>query len=112
MGKVIKNALKKKRVLFPLILFFELAIITIIARVFSFETENSLYGLISAYIIFITFVVFIFMIIKDHKVKLVSTKIPYIDISVLWVFYFAMVLIIFILVIIAPLALMDLFGSV
>lgn len=73
--KLMKKILKKKRILFPLIFLGELAIFITIAIIFDLETNNSLYGVIFAYILFGTFVWFLIKIIKNHKTKLSTIKI-------------------------------------
>ena len=104
-----RNLLKKKRVLFPLIFLGELAIVIIIAIIFDLETGNSLYGEISSSIMFATFVWFLFRIAKDHKTKLSAIKIPLFEISVIWVIYYAIAIIVIVSIIIS---LMFIFGDV
>ena len=90
-----KNMLKKKRVLFPLIFLGELAIVIIIAIIFDLEMGNSLYGDVTVSITFATFVWFLFRIIKDHKAELSKMRIPLFEfLSVLGWIYFAIVIMI------------------
>ena len=105
-----KKILKKKKILFPLIFFSELTIIVLIAIIFNFETENSLYGVISIYILFGTFVWFLIRIIKDHKSDFCNKKILFTEIPVLWGIYFVTALLILILIVIAPFAIIYLFS--
>ena len=104
----VKDVIKKKRVLFPLIFLGELGVLIAVANIFSLETDNTLYGLIFVYILFITIVVFLIRIIKDHKNELSTIKLPLSGGSVLWSLYFITALIILILIIMLPFALIDL----
>ena len=106
----IKEIIKKKKILFPIIFLGELVVLTAVAIIFDLEINNTLYGLIFVYILFITIVIFLIKIIKDHKLELSTMKLPLFGDSVLRVLYFATALIIFILIAILAFELMDLLG--
>lgn len=82
MNKILK-LLTKKRILFPVIFVFELIGIIIIAVIFNFETNNSLYGSIGVTILFSTIIAFLFKIIHDYKIKHPIIKCLYILIFML-----------------------------
>jgi len=88
--KKIKQMLKKKRILFPLIFFGEIAITIIIAHVFGLETSNSPLGAVFSFVMGFTFIIFLLKIIKDHKAELIAIRIPFIEISIIWVLYLAL----------------------
>ena len=90
-----KEMLKQKRVLFPIIFCAELVLILSIASIFNLETDNTLFGGIAIYVIFCTLVWFLIRIIKDHKIQLSTMKIPLYGFNVLNYLYFIIALIIF-----------------
>jgi len=59
----------KKRILYPLIIVIEFVLLIIIANIFGFETENSIYALIAINTIFYTIVGFLIKILYDYKRK-------------------------------------------
>ena len=84
-----KNFLRKKRFLFPTVFVVQILIVIVIANVFSLETHNSLLGSIYAVVMVATIICFLVKIIKDHKTALTDIKIPFVEISVIWIFYLA-----------------------
>jgi len=104
----VKKILKQKKILFPFIFLVELAILIAIAIIFNLETDNSLYGAVFAFVIWGTFLWFLIKIVKDHKTKLSTVKIPLFGISSTWLFYLAIAAIITSTV---SVALVALFGN-
>ena len=102
-----REKFKQKRILFPLIFLSQFVTLTVIARIFGLETENSLYGDISIFIMFSTFGWFLFRIIKDHKQYLISKNMPFDGYPVLWMIYFAIFIIIVGLIYIAFMILFE-----
>jgi len=92
------NKVNKKRILFPLVFFSEIAIVIIIAKIFGLETENSLLGWIYAFVMVLTIIWFLIKIIIDHKAKLSTAKVPLLGTSVIVNLYFIIALLIIALV--------------
>jgi len=103
-----RKIITKKRFLFPIIFLGEFVALSVIANIFGFETSNSLYALIAIYILFSTLVVFLIIIVREHKTELAGMKIPFASKSVLWDLYFVIGLTIVALIILLPLTIMDL----
>ena len=91
----VKQQLKKKRFLFPLIFLGWIAIVSIIANVFGLETENTMFGGISVLVMFSTCIWFLIKTIKDHKAKLATVRIPFYGVTVLTGLYFITALLTF-----------------
>ena len=78
-----KKTIMKKRVLYPLVFFGELAIVMLIARIFDLETENSLYGGICATLMALTIMVFFIKIIQEYKTKYPWVNVLYFPIFII-----------------------------
>ena len=86
-----RGILKRKRVLFPLILLGESAIFITIAIVFNLGMSNSIFNAVNAFVMNFTVAIFLAKIIKDHKTELSTIKFPgfgFFDTSVLVMLYF------------------------
>ena len=81
--KKVFEILKLKRVLFPLVLFGQLAIFMAIATAFRLETHNSPLGFTYAVVMSVTIVCFCLKTIKDHREWLKSTKDPIFGVPIL-----------------------------
>jgi len=92
-----KDIIKKKRVLFPLIFFGEIIIIAVIAKIFDLETSNSPLGIIYAYIMDFTLIGFLIKIRKDYKSTIAKMEMPARLIVLGW-FYFLMFILITVMV--------------
>jgi hypothetical protein len=93
-----KNIIKKKRVLFPIIFFGEIAIVAVIAIIFDLETGDSPLGVAYAYVMAFTLMGFVLKILKDHKTELSNMELPFVG-SIIWMLYTVFIVIIFVLVI-------------
>ena len=61
--------LVKKTILFIMLFWSQFAVLMIIARIFDLDTGNSLYGLISVSVLFVSIVVFLLRIIRAYRDK-------------------------------------------
>jgi len=104
-----------KKKVFSLIIIAEIIILTIIGYIFGFETHNSLYALISMNIVFSTIVVFLIIILKDHKEELSAIQIPLIfdidECSVASYLRSIIALLVLFLAIIGPIAIVNFLRS-
>lgn len=110
----LKEALKKKKILFPLISIVQLVILVTIANVFDLETEDTLFGGVFVLVVFGTFIGFLIKIIRDHGDELSKMKMPpfmnLAETSVLTNLYFLLSIIIFGLVVGLVLFLLGVLG--
>jgi len=100
-----KDMLKKKIVLFPLILFGQLVITLTIAIVFNLETTNSVLSAIYAYILCFTIICFLIKILKDHKKQILDADIVLFSLFAVW-FLYAMIVVMVINIIYITIAIM------
>ena len=93
-----KDFLKRKRILFPLIFFGQIAIVAIISLIFELETDNSPLGVAYAYIMGFTVIWFATKIIKEHKTELIDKKVPFMgQLTILGMLYTLIAVMIFVL---------------
>ena len=107
MGEKLKEVLKKKRALYPIILLGELAIVIAIAVIFDLETHNSPFAAVAIYIIGGTIIWFLIKICKDHKSELAAIRFEAMGVSVLVWLYFVIGLLTSLLVLFLPLMILG-----
>jgi hypothetical protein len=102
----VDKVVKRKIFLFLLIFLGEIALLVVIANVFGIETENTVFGMTATYVIFLTIMLFLIKIAKEHREELDNMEMPIFrfggDISVLWWIYIAILVIILVLAIFVP----------
>jgi len=87
--------LKKKRVLFPLIFFGQLAVFIAIAIIFNLETHNSVLGAIYGYTMCFTIIGFIIKFLKDHKKQILDADVVLLSVFAVWLLYAMIVVMVF-----------------
>ena len=75
----------KKTILYPLIFFAEVLALIVIAKIFDLQTNDSLYGCISACVMFLTIAAFMFKIIQNFQIRYPVVKLLYFPIVLLTV---------------------------
>ena len=75
-----KELLKKKRVLFPVIFFSEIALFILLAAILDLEFRTSWLRMVYVLTIIFTLINFSYAIIKDYRAKLVAKETPYVKI--------------------------------
>jgi len=83
----------KKAFLYVIIIVSELIMLGVISFIFKLETQNSVFGGIGVSVIYGTFALILVSIIKEHKAKLKSIKIPFFGLPLLLMLYLAITII-------------------
>ena len=108
LGKPIKDiSLKRKYNTCIIVFVSQIVVFSLIGAILKLE-ENSIWGLLSSFVVFSTLIGFLLKIIKEHKAKLSVIKIPVFGGSVVGLLYFLIVMMVFLMVI---LTLLILFGN-
>jgi len=89
-----KNLLKRKRVLFPIIFFGQILVFILLSAVFSYEFEDTTLNLVPTFAMLATFIWFLLKVSRDYKEKLSSIKIPPFNIPIVALFYLVVVILI------------------
>jgi len=78
----IKELLKKKRVLYPVILFCEIAVFILLAAILNLEYRTSWLRIVYVMTMCSTLISFSYAIIKDYKTRLDVIKLPFFKIRI------------------------------